>query len=465
MNAYKIRCSAFEWQMLAQDCRTFPCVIIYSLAFRGQVQRQLLEQALQQTLARHPLLRAKVDRERHPLHWLILPETQVAVRWSDQPATDIWAEDCTVDIGNETGLQLTVQDFLDPASQSPCCNLVFLAHHACVDGIGLKAVVHELMEIYDALVRGCVPNLQPLNPDALAVRNGFGLNAWKILRLIPEQMVGLLGVRQFFMRQPVAIVPHQAPPNDGCATQSVTVVEHQFDPKQTRKLGEMAVAQHVSLNELLASSIFQGISDFQAALGFQQDSAWLRMMVPVSMRSVTRDQGQTACNIVSSIFLDRTAKQIRDAGNLLRSIHLEMDLIKKNQLALMFSFSLWLRSRLVSRRLPRLPGKCQVSVVFTNLGKIYARSTLAGPEKKMVTGGLQLEHVGLVAPLAPYTCLACSAQFYADSLRLVMRFDARVLDKVAVTKLMNMITDRLAPGPHIASFDDNVAPLGQEEAA
>ena len=226
----------------------------------------------------------------------------------------------------------------------------------------------------------------------------------------------------------------------------VEVVSHRFDSEVSDSLRTSAQ----NLNDLLAASIFTGCEQFRATRSEQSDADWLRMMVPVSMRSTKADQQQTACNIVSAVFLDRTPVQIRDRDYLVDSIHQEMELIKNNRLALMFNFSLWLRKLVLFRnRPPQPPSKCQASMVFTNLGKIYARSSLRDAEQRIVSGGLVIETIEAIAPLTPYMCAAFSAIQYAKQLSLSLRYDPRVIKRDAAESLLDgIVADVLVQAGH-----------------
>ena len=163
------------------------------------------------------------------------------------------------------------------------------------------------------------------------------------------------------------------------------------------------------------------------------------MMVPVNMRESETDWAQSACNIVSTVFLDRTPSQIRDRESLLRSIHEEMSLIKRNQLAYTFIASLWLNRIFDRRRKAMTPRQCQTSVVFTNLGKVFEDSPLAKDSGRIVAGDVVLEKVELLAPLAAWMCAAFSAIHYAGQLSLSLRFDARFIECSRARQLVELV--------------------------
>jgi len=388
-------------------------------------------------IKRHPLFRARLRTRFGRSTWHIQSTPECQVQWVSSRIDSTWIEESYLDVRKEIGLRISVQERGDDAV------LVIQVHHAIVDGLGLFNALHDLWLVYDALSKGVAPSLPTVDAEALPTRNEFGLTWRKLLEIIPRQMIGLAGARQFVMRRPEPLVPHSLFWGERTAPLPVEVVTRRFESEVSDSLRSSAKNQKLNLNDLLAASIFTGCEQFRATRSEQSDADWLRMMVPVSMRSTKADQQQTACNIVSAVFLDRTPVQIRDRDYLVDSIHQEMELIKNNRLALMFNFSLWLRKLVLFRnRPPQPPSKCQASMVFTNLGKVYARSPLRDAEQRIVSGGLVIENVEAVAPLTPYMCAAFTAIQYAKQLSLSLRYDPRVINRDAAESLLEgIVTD------------------------
>jgi NRPS condensation-like uncharacterized protein len=434
-----LRCTAFEELMLSQDSPAYPCVIYCRMQLAGKLDREPFAVAARAMLDRHPLLRSRIVLRRGRAHWQPeeMPTTDF-LHWTDKVPDHIWWQDGYVDLRARTGLAILVHDLPDR------CVVVFQCHHACADGLGLLAAAHDLWLVYDALQTGQEPRLPKLAPDALPHRNRFGLTPRRILQLLPKQAVGLLGVRQYLMRQPAPILPHQ--PTH--VPQRLGVVAHtrKLDAGSTRALRAAAQVAGVTLNDLLAAAVLRAVAEFRAARAVQQGRDWLRMMVPVNMRSSAADYQQTACNIVSSVFLDRPPGQVGDRGALLRGVHQEMELIKRNRLAFLFNFSLWVRSRCQrGDRVQRPPRRCQTSVVFTNLGKVYGKSPLGAARQQLKPGGLVLEQVEALAPLTPWMGVAFTATLYAEELYLIVRYDQRVLSRADSEELLQRaITETLA---------------------
>jgi hypothetical protein len=164
------------------------------------------------------------------------------------------------------------------------------------------------------------------------------------------------------------------------------------------------------------------------------------------MRGTAEQREQTACNIVSCIFLDRTPRQIEDLDCLIQGIRDELALIKRNRLAFMFSLSIWIRklaSVRVSKSTRPLPTKCQTSLVFSNLGKLFTGSPLAKRNQKLVMGDSVLESFEILAPLSPWMFVAFIALQYADEFSLTLRFDSRVMHASVARELLTTTAEQL----------------------
>ncbi|MFO1064395.1 MAG: hypothetical protein U0892_11075 [Pirellulales bacterium] len=440
MIARSLATTAFEQLMLSQDSPSYPCVIFMRLQFEGRVSRPAFEEAVRHTAELHPLLRSRIDVANRRPSWVIEDASQVRVEWTSEATTHQWLADSFVDMEREVSFRVVGHD-LPNAFEA-----VLIMHHVAADGLGMLNAVHDMLHLYDGKCRGVTVSLPEYSPDLLPLRNSFGLTAGSILKLIPKQLVGLLGVRQYLMRKPKPIVPHKAILEPERQPLPVTAVRTVFDTRETRSLRDAAMSLSITLNELIASAIFRALSEFRSARGNQSDDDWLRMMVPISMRTTAADNRQTACNIVSSVFLDRTPEQIRNLNALRQGIHEEMELIKRNKLAFMFNFSVWVRSRMQRGRIAaEQPKRCQTSLVFTNLGKLFQKSPLTSDDKRLQCGDLRLNAAEIMAPLTPHMCAAFSAAIYAEQLFLVLHYDSRVLEKASADELCERVRSELEP--------------------
>ena len=155
------------------------------------------------------------------------------------------------------------------------------------------------------------------------------------------------------------------------------------------------------------------------------DDAWLRMMVPVDLRT-PGDRLLPAANMVGSVFLDRRGGDFADPAKLLSGIAGELQDTKDNRLGLVFIYSL--------RALGLLPGGlkrnarrdwCSVSSIFSNMGRLGRRCPLPKDNGRHVAGDAILELIEGVAPIRPYNCVTFLATEYAGRLTMTLHYDPR----------------------------------------
>lgn len=435
-----LRCSAFEEFMLDQDAPEHPCVICLRLELEGELDGPRLNRALVTVAQRHPLLRAKLESRWGKLWWQIQPDVAAELQVHTCPAP-AWPTARYFDLMHTVGLQA---DLFPAESSQP--NILFLQiHHALADGLGCLQVVEDLLAEYASPSdRSTQSSSIDTSSIDIVQRNRFGLNVIRILRLIPQQCIGLAGVRQFLMRRPV---PLNCGPNDHTESARLTALKHQLTREQSELLKQSAKQYGATLNDYLACLVFEACDALRRDQAAYNQTEWLRMMVPISLRNAQSQP--SACNVVSCVFLDRTGQQIAHRRELLRSIHDEMELIKRNRLGFVFIFSLWLRKvcRFRSRRsslVAAKPRQCQTSMVFSNMGRIFETSRLPiTPEGQVQAGQLRLAGLQVLAPVAPLMHAAITTFHYAGRITLSLRYDGRAIGHAHAARLLERIAQRI----------------------
>ncbi|XZE19783.1 hypothetical protein SH449x_005111 [Pirellulaceae bacterium SH449] len=436
----KIPFTPFEELMVAQDSREYPCDIWVKLTLIGSLNRNIFERSVFRWLKLHPLLSSKVTRQRNGHQWHI-HESVASVHWITESAltSSGWPEPKTLSL--ETGKALHLFVVETESIEGKASSTLFIQyHHAQADGLGIIRAIHELLLIYDAEFRGALHNPPERSIEDLFLRNRFGLSWGKIIRILPQQAIGLAGVRQFLLRHPVPIVPHErgSEKPEQVATESISLSESDI-----QRLKRHATWKRVSMNECLATGLFRGIAAFRGSRELQLDNDWIRAMIPVNMRTAHEMKTLSACNVVSAVFLDRTPVQIRDPDSLLQGIHAEMNLIKENKLALLFIFSIWLRKILSwGRHASKRVRRCETSFVFSNLGKVFAKSPLYSAKNHnsaLMSGDIIVKDFEILAPLNPYMVAAFTFVQFGERGRLTLRYDDRILDRSEAQDLMQHV--------------------------
>ena len=119
-------------------------------------------------------------------------------------------------------------------------------HHACCDGLGAVAFIEDLLVAYAMAMKTSAngPSLCPIEFERLRGPARFGWSAWSLLKLLPRQLVGLAGVRQFFGHAPSPAVPSSAG-QDAAAlpAQYPAVLDRQLTVAETTALGLRVAAR------------------------------------------------------------------------------------------------------------------------------------------------------------------------------------------------------------------------------
>jgi hypothetical protein len=214
-----------------------------------------------------------------------------------------------------------------------------------------------------------------------------------------------------------------------------------LDETQTAGLLSTARTLGVTLNDLLARELFLCLARWRQRYGRDGQRGWLRLCVPVSLRTAAQN-GLPAANSVSMLFLDRRPRDMEAPERLLTSIHKEMQLLKRMHLGWTFVLSLglcqWLPGGLPRRcRNPR----CMSTAVFTNLGVLFARGPLVDAQGRVRLGDITLEHMDLLPPWRPLTCAAFTVWSYAGRLSFTLHYDPRVLAAREAGELLDQFVE------------------------
>jgi len=431
----------FEEYMLLDDRPSHPMHFFFRLRFTGRFDSASLEQALEITLRRHPLLTAIIERRGKRRHqWRKAENTAAKILFLNEQPTDRFPRSTNIDIRKEAGFRLTV------VQGEGDTDLVFHFHHCCCDGVGALQFISDMLVAYDSVRKEADPEaaLRPVDPQRLLHRSRFGVSGWGWLRIARKQVVGLDGVRKFIMNKPK---PLNEPPPDmekkPLAGDYPALCNHLFSKGETTALRKAALRLGVTRNELMARDFFLSVGEWRARHSLGSADDCLRASLPMNLRKVA-DRSMPAANVISVIFLDRRGKDFEDPEKLLLGIRNEMNVIKRNQLGLTFVLSLRLLSRLPGGlRNATSASRCQASCLLTNLGIMLHRLPMAKSDGKLIVGGAKLERVDNVAPFRPFQSVAITLSIYAGRQNINIHYDSRVLTPALADDLLETYTKHL----------------------
>ncbi len=418
----------FEEYMWLDDRPAYPMNFFLRLRFAGGLAPELFDNACRQAVARHPLLAARLTRRKRRWYWSTDDLRSPAFSWDSASPDDALSAATPIDLKEESGLRIVGQQAGEAAA------VTFQFHHAACDGLGAFQYLGDVLTAYSHALGETKRTLgdRPLDLPLLQQRGTFGLTRGRLIRMLPRQLLGVIGARQFFMRQPLMLAG--ADPNaaaDGCSAPGrppawPASLTRRLTARETRDLRAAARNQQVTVNDVLARDWFLALGEHQRAVGEDKSNAWLRTCIPISLRG-QRDSRMPAANLVSMVFLDRRPPQLADPATLLRSIRKEMDTIRRNRLEFTFVFSLGLGRRVFRRLHWLMPGeKCTASSVLTNLGDLFGRLRLPRDSQQRLTfARATLEGIDVLAPLRPGTRLALAVFRYAGRQSTTLHYDPR----------------------------------------
>lgn len=461
----------FERYMFLDDRVDYPMNMFCRLRFRGRADVDRIYGMREQILGRHPLSRAIVSKDRRGrLVWVDAGDNNRLLRCELRPDGSFPAVD-RIDLTKEPGLRAWTAVGQNDAGEE-ITEVTFQIHHAFADGVGALQIAHDFLLSYHAkmsgasqpTMTGAPPEkrvLRTYQPELLRQRMSMGLTFWKLMAILPQQSVGLAGIRQFFFRKPVPLGRDFEAADDVAPTDFPSALTFDLTPEETARYADAALRSGGTVNDLLVADVFATVADWQKRFGLQSKQ-WLRMMTPFNLRQYA-DRRLPAANVVSMVFLDRTPEQIADDSALLRSLREEISLIQRLNLGLTFP--------LVLGGMARLPGgiglmtkksECKSSCILTNLGEPFAKLRLPREEDGIRVGDLTLTGFDLVAPIRPLTRLALTAFRFEGRQALNLHWDARSVKREEATAFLEDCFRRMRA--RIAG-DGSFAPVSEESRA
>lgn len=401
--------SPFELMMVFDDRPDYPMTFSLGARVRGPVDRERLENSLNATLQRHPLLTSLlVDKRGYP-HWTPLPAPYSCL--SSEMGRPF-------DLRREAGIRVVSEPHCEG------CTLHWEFHHACCDGVGALAVMGDWLQLYN---RPHQP-LPPLRPESLLQRANF--------RRMPPRPPGpprswSQKARSLWDSLKIAwhVVwsrpsPVAAGPGPNSANRdSLTLLRHLDFPRNAQG----------TINDAMLAALFVTLAEWnQSRLGPHPDRL-LRITMPVNHR-LPEDQAMPAANVISYAFLDRRESQCRSLPALLQSLGVARKAIKQYGLSRQFVDTLALGAHFprLMRWNVRYP-ICRSSAVYSHVG---------GPAQPLLQdpGPLQVEYLFGAPPIRPGTHLSIGGGVGREALQILMRGDARWFQPDD----LNHLFDRLA---------------------
>lgn len=441
--------SDFEYYMLVDDRPSHPMVFVMSAKVIGQFQQAAFQQSLDALIHSHPLLHCTVG-EIADKGWCWTPASHTAghLEWEDTDDLAV-ARFCpqvrAIDLKTAVGLQVVVR------ASPTCARLILYIHHCCCDGIGGLQVIGELLARYGqktAAAGDRKPVFEEPQTELLLERENY--NAGDATAERHKKSLGkTLGkISRLLLRKPCLLKSSDVADLKSSShdPERAPVILEAIIPKSIhRNLRAVAASFKVSLNDLLVGRFLLHIRTWNSRRTRSNDNHWIRLSVPVSMRTPLHAR-MPAANVVSYAFVTRREKECDDMAALLTSIHEQTGDVVFNREGIVC-----LKIFRVLRKMPRgmklfLGLKsCLSTAVLANIGDIRRRFSGRFPlnEGKWVAGDVLVESLTGVAPVRPNTRAAISIGEYAGELSISLRTDANSICATDAQRFLAEFVDDL----------------------
>jgi hypothetical protein len=437
--------TSIEKYYLNDDRPAFPNNFFCWLRFRGELDHDAAQTALEQTVERHPLSSVTAQQDQHGrLRWI---ETRGKLEFE------------TVDRSDEsTRLKL---DRINPLNDNSMrlwkirtpigWEIVFQGHHAAVDGLGGLQLVADWMVAYSKLLSASSKaKLHRLDPALIPNRNRLGLLSRDFVSKFYCQPLALFGAGRFLRRKVAPLVPDSASLAGDHASKSDELCEGypRFKSRTLTRstytdLQTAASQVNSTVHSLLMRDLFLAIHSWRKTLGYHRVGERLRLMIPMSIRTMA-DRRLPAANRATLVQIDRRDQGFDDPEYLLEMINQELDFIRRNKLEKTFLIVVRCLSAFPSlvRRLA-MSKKCRATSALTNLGAPFERLNLPREREKIKIGNLVLEDFDLIVPLRLHTPAVFAVARYAGELIITMQFDPRLVADEKAESLIESFFTRL----------------------
>ncbi len=421
--------SLFEEYMFLDDTPSYPMAPMSTLIFRGRLDLDACRAAYADMIARHFLLRARVERRGRKLFWREtddVPDLIVIDADADSSALNSLGLPKTSQLDLTTGPGLRVYCVF--SARENWSRLHFYFHHAIGDGLGVNLAAADWLFFYGRRVGAIGDEATPREVND-ARFNERGMVGWTFAQYLRYYFHTWRTTLQHTVVYPRPLVFYPSfkpipPATDGSFTRSFTLSR-----EETTRLLQRAKTLGATVNDVLLTDFFRANERWLHEVRRDDKRGKLRVMIPINMR--TRETANlSCCDVVSTVFLDRTRKELRRTRDeILQGVAREMNWVKERDQKRVFL--------LILRVLRCVPGSlrfflrtptCRASTVFSNLGRVF--DDFAAPRDEL--GRIQLGNVTLAgfegkSPIRRKTTTACVASSYAGELTFTLCYDSRLL--------------------------------------
>ena len=305
---FPLHLTPFESYMFVDDHPRFPMTFVFQFDFLGEVDHTAFQEAIDQALIRHPMLRAVIQPAKASRDCWVLPDSYDSKidfgGFEDAITVDGSSE--YIDLRQEIGFKGWIRNDFERT------RFIALFHHSAVDGIGAYHFLGDVFWFYAKSFGNQIGELREYSEKDLRSRLRAGIG--NLVRSTEEF------VPDFEKSKAQPILPNcESSVSLGTSNEFPQFQSHIFDKDQHRELRLQAQAKGQTLNDRLLESLMVAMLTWNEQRGGDVESHDFCVLMPLDLRT-TEQANLSAANMVTSSFIRRSAAEIRDREQLAPSL-------------------------------------------------------------------------------------------------------------------------------------------------
>ena len=411
---------AFEQYMLTDDRPDYPANFFLRLSFTGIFDRPAFHDAVDTALQRHPLLRACVRPSGEKrFEWVLAEHPEPLIDWKADAGLYVSAAGPGIDLRCRTGLQIFLRQ------EGNRTEMLLQFHHACCDGFAAVQFMEDLLVAYHNAIAGDSQTISLPPPDTarLRVRGKFGMNLAGYLLRAHKELLGALGLIEYFVLRPVPLTPRGGgSPSRPDAADLPASVAHTFTVSESEKLRRATRRIGCTVNDLLLRDLFLTLDDWMSENDPANRTGCFRIVIPVNLRTPA-DAAMPAANVVGMVINDRKPYRFSSPRRLMKLLRMEMKICKRWRLGLSMIHMLRLARNFRGGLDKILPvNRCLATAVLSNLGELAGETALPCHDGRIAAANVTLDRVEVLPPVRPMTHASFGAVSYAGRLTISLTY-------------------------------------------
>lgn len=413
--------------------------------FRGEIRREVFDEAVEIANRRHPLLEAHVTPDSKGRLCWEPSSKRLTVQWIGEGEATSFDECEPFDLRYQTGVRLWVQQ------RGPQSSVFTEFHHTCCDGAGGLSYMEDIFACYARLLKdgACSENdLPPNDPFQLARRGIFRKPKQSWNHRARSLVTDLMETSRNIAVEPVIVGLGQRRLNPKIGRQQRRFVTRIFSREACTRMRKLAATAGATMNDYLLNALTVVV---RRSLRADATSQPMRILVPVNLRG--RDDLQMGLtNRMSYAFVERPSNvptmQIESlqsvAAQTATARHAQLPIRLLEKLSLVQSTGLWALA--LSRK------RCLATAAFSNLGDPSRRFRTRFPREggHIRIGNLVMYQFEGTTALRPNTRAGLFVNTYGNQLSISVRLDPHYFNTEDAEQFLDRFATQINASPQLS---------------